>query len=364
MNENIYLAEKIKVGFNLRADTYTGALGFVIPWDKQKKCWRQENSWKNWREKYISEDELNAKILEYNLKNSNHLKKEDYYIKKWFGSSDEKLIVKELENIALGGFVLNKKAGGYSSGWNHRQAVCRVYDPRGFEFEISVENLLYILEHTNSIVGKGLEGKFMYGWQGKNLVLLPENAPEFANMQEFTKLQESTVSLKTIKEGNICITKQNERLLYLGKYPVWDYRYGENNGRRTSHTRNFYTKKQFVFFNYKTEAFEVKTTCTTISKLDGIDEEWLEKAELLNYDSHINLIDEAASVYTPVKFEELDPTEYYTESEIYIFENGLARGLGIYYYNIKEKKNQELFYKKLYLTNGKEHKTGPSYLGT
>jgi hypothetical protein len=51
--------------------------------------------------------------------------------------------------------------------------MVRVYDPRNFEFEISVANLLYILEETSSLKGKGLEGEFVYAWEGKELVLLP-----------------------------------------------------------------------------------------------------------------------------------------------------------------------------------------------
>jgi hypothetical protein len=40
-----------------------------------------------------------------------------------------------------------------------------VYDPRGFEFEISIPNLLYILQECTSTKGKGLDGEFVYlGW--------------------------------------------------------------------------------------------------------------------------------------------------------------------------------------------------------
>ena len=83
------------------------------------------------------------------------------------------------------GFVLNKKVGDYSSGWNHRQAYCRIYDPRNFEFEITIENLLYILENANSIKGKGLEGEFVYGWDGKDLVLMPVESPDYKQIAEY-----------------------------------------------------------------------------------------------------------------------------------------------------------------------------------
>lgn len=33
MNSQLFIADKIKVGFNKRTDTYTGKLGYVIGWD-------------------------------------------------------------------------------------------------------------------------------------------------------------------------------------------------------------------------------------------------------------------------------------------------------------------------------------------
>jgi hypothetical protein len=36
------------------------------------------------------------------------------------------------------------------------------YMTRGFEFEISIPNLLYILQECTSTKGKGLDGEFVY----------------------------------------------------------------------------------------------------------------------------------------------------------------------------------------------------------
>lgn len=115
MKTNIFVPQKIKVGFQNRENTYTKKLAFVIYYDAKGKL-RQETSWEGWR--------------------------------------DEKIDPVEYENEPVSGFVLNKKVGDYKDGWNHRQAYTRVYDPRGFEFEITIENLLYILENTNSIKEK------------------------------------------------------------------------------------------------------------------------------------------------------------------------------------------------------------------
>ena len=122
MNSSIFIPKTINVGYQNREGTYTGKLAYVIYTDEKGKL-RKENSWNSWRDKTIEPSVF--------------------------------------DNIPTEGFVLNKKVGDYDSGWNHRHAYCRIYDPRGFEFEITFENLLYILENTNSIVGKGLEGLFV-----------------------------------------------------------------------------------------------------------------------------------------------------------------------------------------------------------
>ena len=110
-NDQMKIPSKLKVGYQKRQDTYTGKLAYVIYFDEKGKL-RKETSWAGWRDKHIAADEYS--------------------------------------NEPTSGFVLNKKVGDYKSDWNHRMAHIRVYDPRGFEFEISVENLLYILQECTS----------------------------------------------------------------------------------------------------------------------------------------------------------------------------------------------------------------------
>lgn len=119
---------------------------------------------------------------------------------------------------------MNKKVGGYSTGWNHRQTYVRIYDPRNFEFEISVPNLLYILENTNSIKGKGLEGEFVYGWDGTDLILIPTSSPDY---EELTKYNEKMFNAENIKAKDLIIgatylTAKNDEMIYLGKFDYYD----------------------------------------------------------------------------------------------------------------------------------------------
>jgi hypothetical protein len=178
------IPKKIKVGFQNRSDTYTGKLAYVIYYDEKGKL-RKEGSWASWRSKEIDP--------------------------------------KEFENVPISGFVLNKKVGGYKSDWNYRQAMVRVYDPRDFEFEITLGNLLYLLEECSSIKGKGLEGEFVYAWDGKDLVLLPASAQEYKSSQKFTDYKSLKINKKDMKEGLVYIMKDMKNVLYLGKHETFEY---------------------------------------------------------------------------------------------------------------------------------------------
>ncbi|GFN32442.1 hypothetical protein [Paenibacillus xylaniclasticus] len=181
MKSDIFIPKIIRVGFQNRSDTYTQRLAYVIYIDEKGKV-RKETSWNLWRHKDIEPV--------------------DY------------------PNEPISGFVLNKKVGGYSTGWNHRQTYTRVYDPRGFEFEITIPNLLYILENTNSIKGKGLEGEFVYGWSGSDLVLVPTASPDYLELSKLNDILHSKnhIKSKDLQLGRIYKTRNGEEWVYLGRF--------------------------------------------------------------------------------------------------------------------------------------------------
>lgn len=196
--QTLFIPNKINVGFQKRGDTYTGKLAYVIYYDQLGKL-RKEKSWQGWR--------------------------------------DQKIPNEEFQNEPTEGFVLNKDVGGArrSYGWNCRNEYVRVYDPRDFEFEISIANLLFILRECDCSRGKGLEGKFVYAWQGTELVLLPVNSVDYQNSKQFTELQAKKISAKDLIPGATYMTKSQlqEHLIYLGRFDRWrpydkeGYSYGE-----------------------------------------------------------------------------------------------------------------------------------------
>lgn len=184
MKNNLFIPKKIRVGFQTRNDTYTKRLAYVIYYDNKGKL-RKETSWESWRDKTIDPEEY--------------------------------------DNVPTEGFVLNKNVGGRGGWYDERMAYVRVYDPRGFEFEITIPNLLYILENTNSIKGKGLEGEFVYSWDGKDIVLLPICAPDYVELQKFNEkvFRGTTLKVKDLVIGGTYIDKHNSHYIYMGKYDYY-----------------------------------------------------------------------------------------------------------------------------------------------
>jgi hypothetical protein len=181
--DKLNIPKTINVGFRKRDDTYTGKLAFVVYTDVKGKL-RKEKSWNGWRDKEIT--------------------------------------ALDFENEPTSGFVLNKKVGETRWGWNPRKAWVRVYDPRDFEFEISVANLLFILEECSAIKGKGLEGEFVYSWDGAELVLLPVSSQEYKNSSEFTALQTRKIGKKDMKDGCLYTSKENKQVMYLGRHDWYE----------------------------------------------------------------------------------------------------------------------------------------------
>lgn len=181
---NLYIPDKIKVGFQEKKDTYTGKLGFVTSYNEKGKL-KQEKSFHNW--------------------------------------IDENIPTEEFENEPIEGFVLNKNVN--NPRWSMRDSYIRIYDPRGFEFEITTENLLYILGEYTCSPGKGLEGKFVYSWDGAKLVLLPVKTKDYEEVMKYNNLLKMSrpVTDKTIEEGYVYVGNLNNgEYLYLGKHDWYE----------------------------------------------------------------------------------------------------------------------------------------------
>jgi len=255
MKTQLIIPKKIKIGFNLRPDTYSGKLGYVIYHDG--KIWRKEQSWESWRQKEATESDKEKCVQDY-TKNYyepyhksnptiypqalNYNEVPEFYKRQFkFADGVEPI---ECDNVPTEGFVLNRNVGGVKESYGYHDDVriekVRVFDPRGFEFEIDIPNVLTILQECTSVKGKGLEGTFVYAWDGKELVLLPTCSPDYQSCLEFTKMQNNKVSAKTLIPGCSYKTKKQKDLIFLGKLDWIDYNYK---------TDSWEANKKFIFVN-------------------------------------------------------------------------------------------------------------------
>jgi len=189
----LFIPTTLKVGYQKRSDTYTDKLAYVIYYDEKGKL-RKEPSWQGWRNKDLGDDEF--------------------------------------QNVPTSGFILNRNGGGTRDYyyWNARAEFVRVWDPRGFEFEISIPNLLFILSHVGCTPGKGLEGEFVYGWNGADLVLLSVTSEDYKKSVEFTTKQSVKIDRKTMVVGGMYTYKKDKNanpLIYMGRISFTNINYGD-----------------------------------------------------------------------------------------------------------------------------------------
>jgi len=56
----------------------------------------------------------------------------------------------------------------------------------------------------------------IYGWWGKDLVLIPENAPDYQEMIGYTNLQSMKIKKSELVEGKVYKLKDNSQATYMG----------------------------------------------------------------------------------------------------------------------------------------------------
>lgn len=221
---NLYIPKKIHVGFNNRSDTYTGKLGYVI-YEDDKGVLRKETSWNSWRDKNID--------------------------------------AVSFDNTPHPNFVFNR--GIQRGGWDwysKGRSVIRVYDPRDFEFEITVDNLIGLLMHSD-VSKRDIVEECVYAWAGKELVLLPVNSQDYIDAVAYTNKQSQKVSTKELVKGfTYSKKKEDGDFVYLGFYPWFDYL---KTTSRWSRDKYGLIGKKHVFYDKKTGRFDTSSPSTFAS---------------------------------------------------------------------------------------------------
>ena len=219
MNNKLFIPKTIRVGFVKRTDTFAGKLGYVMYYDEKGKL-RQEVSCDGWRDKNID-------CIDY-------------------------------ENTPRNNYVLNKGVERCGHHFGSGRSVARVYDPREFEFEISINNLMGILMHSD-VSKRDIVEDCVFAYSGKDLVLLPVNSEEYKQSVEYTNKQSKKVSARDLVKGHTYKQKKHDdELVYIGYYPLYDT---EGYPIKSTELKG----KKHIFYDIKSKEY-VKPTVGTLAE--------------------------------------------------------------------------------------------------
>ena len=129
----------------------------------------------------------------------------------------------QFDNEPVTGVMLDSGSNSPGwGGWNKRLSIARIVDPRGFMFEIRMENLVYMLQ-TGGYDGRTGFPELIYSWDSGKIVLIPTASPEYQDALVSTEVQSKYLKVADIKVGATYLRKSGDEYTYLGKFPVMKY---------------------------------------------------------------------------------------------------------------------------------------------
>lgn len=173
-------------------------------------------------------------------------------VKNWYGS--EKMC--NLDNPPLSGFTFVDVVSRYRT----KNKLMRVFDPRGFIVEVSIDILLEIMQSA-TIKNGVIQEKCFWARKGAENILIPENTPlheQYLNETVYAKA--ANILTKNLKVGGLYINKDGKKYFYLGKLVL---KVDEENTSSTAFTKYSDLVKNkyefYVFANLSINAENVDT---------------------------------------------------------------------------------------------------------
>lgn len=173
-------------------------------------------------------------------------------VKNWYGS--EKMC--NLDNPPLSGFTFVDVVSRYRT----KNKLMRVFDPRGFIVEVSIDILLEIMQSA-TIKNGVIQEKCFWARKGTENILIPENTPLHEQyLSETVYAKAANISTKKLKVGGLYINKDGKKYFYLGKLVL---KVDEENTSSTAFTKYSDLVKNkyefYVFANLSINAENVDT---------------------------------------------------------------------------------------------------------
>lgn len=176
-----------------------------------------------------------------------------------------------VKNELLEGFEISQNVR--RSGWRGAGNVTwRIADPRGFDLEISSENFASIINCVDMKKGV-IVGKCIWGRDGPNNVLLPENSEPYVDatkLTDFRNLPKTPISELTPGDKVILIESSSgngyTNCTYAGKY--WVVQYPVNSREMRSNSREMrFSKSQYSVYVFCADGEYIIQTSPKVSVL-------------------------------------------------------------------------------------------------
>ena len=166
----------------------------------------------------------------------------------WNSWRDADISPSEFENKPTKGFIIKNDITWWGIGWTSRQVFCRIYDPRGFAFDITPKNLIEIVQYCTCLQGGEIEGELVYSWEGSDLVLLPINSPDYlATKKMEEKRADAKISWSSLTPGTKYKFQWKSDLYYIGRLR-WKFKVGWYTDEKTK------VEGRYTFFDKETQA--------------------------------------------------------------------------------------------------------------
>lgn len=123
-----------------------------------------------------------------------------------------------IENKPMIGFRVSR--GLRRLGWSHHATSVRIEDPRGFEVDISVSNMM-MLTDNNLLENGEILRECVWGRDGGMNVLLPVNSQPYLQATENTERMASHVNSRTVQLGDAVLLKNGLKGRYMGSMFPW-----------------------------------------------------------------------------------------------------------------------------------------------
>lgn len=252
-NQKLVIPTEIHVGFQYSNKKYNhesrkyelvdeSLLGFATYIDA-KGVFRKEHSWEEWRDKEIS--------------------------------------VKKLENKPLNNFSIGNVKKRSTDWFGSGRHVWRVLDPRGFELEITSENLQAIIDQCDISSGV-IDGELIWVWSpaGK-MALIPVESEDYKSATEFTKITKAkAISKKDYGSCDMVMTSKGDVVQFIGEYFVLQANSTYKNSESVSTLK--YIKRAIVRRADNFEYYPGFKVVEVINKLSLVDNTKL-------YEEHLNI---------------------------------------------------------------------------